>query len=64
MIRVTVTCYMCTCNYICVRNCICTCFCICICICLCSCIPLLLLHDSCHDIHDHYRRQPPLPSVK
>ena len=58
MIKVTITCYMCTCNYIRVCNCICICLCICICICVCTCIPLLLLHDSCHDIHNHYNRQP------
>ena len=56
MIRVTITCYMCTCNYICVCNCICICFCICICIRIGPCIRLLLLYDSRHDIHNHYRR--------
>ena len=57
MIRVIIICYMCICNCICVCNCICICFCICICIRIGRCIRLLLLYDSRHDIHNHYRRR-------
>ena len=48
---------LCICNCICVCNCICICFCICICIRIGRCIRLLLLYDSRHDIHNHYRRR-------